>query len=228
MARRFDIVGTGGQDVSVPRAALAERSQKKSQKSPDRSTDRRASILGAALARFGQYGYRRTALEDVAREAGISRAALYLHFRNKEDLFRALSSRLQDGALAAADAAAAAGGTVEERLRRVLEAKFGHFYDLAHRSAHARELLDENDRICGDISAAARKRYLRILDRVLAQAVDRGELRPARAGLAPAAAAELIADCARGLEHARGDALTPAVYRRRLAQLVRVLIAGLR
>jgi len=47
-------------------------------------------ILGAALEVFGELGFARTRLEDVARRAGVSKGTLYLYFENKEALFRAM------------------------------------------------------------------------------------------------------------------------------------------
>jgi AcrR family transcriptional regulator len=35
-------------------------------------------ILDAALRVFGQYGYRRTSMDDIAREAGIGKGTIYL------------------------------------------------------------------------------------------------------------------------------------------------------
>ena len=61
----------------------------------------RERILGAAFVRFARYGFRRTSMEDIAGEAGVSRAALYLQFRNKEEIFKSLAQDLQDRALAA-------------------------------------------------------------------------------------------------------------------------------
>lgn len=52
--------------------------------------DRRAKILDAAREEFAAHGFAATRLEDVARRVGISRAALYLAFDNKDALFRAL------------------------------------------------------------------------------------------------------------------------------------------
>ena len=52
-----------------------------------------------ALEVFGRYGFRKTSMEDVARSAGISRQGLYLHFANKEALFRAAVRQELDTAL---------------------------------------------------------------------------------------------------------------------------------
>jgi AcrR family transcriptional regulator len=45
--------------------------------------------LAAAATVFLRFGYRKTAMEDIARAAGMSRQGLYLHYATKEELFRA-------------------------------------------------------------------------------------------------------------------------------------------
>jgi len=63
--------------------------------------DRQDAILDAAFHAFAGDGYRRASMEDIARVPGLSRTALYLHFRNKEDIFRSLSWRYFQECLAA-------------------------------------------------------------------------------------------------------------------------------
>lgn len=46
--------------------------------------------MAAALDLFVERGFHATRLEDVARQAGVSKSALYLYFRNKDALFRAV------------------------------------------------------------------------------------------------------------------------------------------
>jgi AcrR family transcriptional regulator len=45
-------------------------------------------ILCAAVQVFGEEGFARTKLEDVARKAGVSKGTLYLYFDSKDTLFR--------------------------------------------------------------------------------------------------------------------------------------------
>ena len=52
--------------------------------------DREERILRAASNLIAHYGYDKTTVSDIAREAGISKGAVYLHFASKEDLFEAL------------------------------------------------------------------------------------------------------------------------------------------
>jgi AcrR family transcriptional regulator len=192
-----------------------------------RRSEKEQLIVAAAFERFARYGFRRTSLGDIAREAGISRPAVYLHFPNKQAIFRAAATVMHERALEGATKAALAEGGIEARIARILEAKLGSFFEIAHGSAHVGEILDENSRLCGDISEVARRRYLEILRGVIDQATRRGELAPAAAGLTTAAAAELIVDSAKGLETAGAAKLTPLAYRRRVAQLVNVLVTGM-
>lgn len=188
--------------------------------------DTRARILTGALERFTAYGYRRTALEDIAQAAGLSRASVYVHFRNKEDVFRALARQLHTEGLAAAEAAAAADGPLAERLRALFTAKLTPVVALARATPHAAELIDENDRVAGDVAAEFRKKLVRVLERLIAAAVAAGEVAPARAGLTPRTAAELVVDCVKGIEVASGTATTPAQLTRRVGQVVDLLVAG--
>lgn len=47
-------------------------------------------IVAAALEEFADRGYAATRLDDVARRAGVTKGTVYLYFRNKEDLFKAV------------------------------------------------------------------------------------------------------------------------------------------
>src|SRR5262247_3488590 len=91
---------------------------------------KREAILQAALELFGRYGYRRTSIDDIARQAGVAKGTVYLYVENKEALFRTLSQSLLDGVLAAARQAAAARGPAADRLTAILDAKFGFFHGL--------------------------------------------------------------------------------------------------
>jgi AcrR family transcriptional regulator len=53
-----------------------------------RKADRPAEILKAALDVFARNGFAATRLDEVARQAGVSKGALYLYFETKEALFR--------------------------------------------------------------------------------------------------------------------------------------------
>jgi AcrR family transcriptional regulator len=187
----------------------------------------REGILESALLCFARDGFRRTAMESVAREAGISRAAVYLHFPNKEALFRALVAGLHDESLAAAKRAAAMKGDLAARVYGILEAKSVRVFTLLRSSAHAAEFLDENHRLCGDLSATATDRYRRVLTKTVADADAAGEIALGRAGLKPPQAADLLLDVADGIKSRAHASMTAEEYTQRLGEGVRVVLAGL-
>ena len=49
--------------------------------------DKLPKIYEAALKVFAQYGYKRTRVEDVAAELGMTKGNLYLYVKNKRDLY---------------------------------------------------------------------------------------------------------------------------------------------
>ena len=55
-----------------------------------RKDDRPAEITEAALAAFAEKGYAATRVDDVAKRAGVSKGLLYLYFKTKEELFKAV------------------------------------------------------------------------------------------------------------------------------------------
>jgi AcrR family transcriptional regulator len=55
-----------------------------------RKEARPQELLEAALNLFVERGYAATRLDDVARQAGVSKGTLYLYFTNKEELFKAV------------------------------------------------------------------------------------------------------------------------------------------
>src|SRR6266536_5300553 len=52
----------------------------------DRSARTRSALLEAAARGLSRYGYARLRLEEVAREAGYTRGALYHQFKDKQEL----------------------------------------------------------------------------------------------------------------------------------------------
>ena len=53
----------------------------------------RDRLLDAAELVFSEKGVSRTSLNDIAEAAGVSRGAIYWHFKNKADLFNAMMDR---------------------------------------------------------------------------------------------------------------------------------------
>ncbi|MFI9307616.1 TetR/AcrR family transcriptional regulator [Streptomyces triculaminicus] len=59
-----------------------------------RKSDTRERIQKTALDLFASRGYEKTSLREIAEELGVTKAALYYHFKTKEDILSALSEQL--------------------------------------------------------------------------------------------------------------------------------------
>src|SRR5438034_5828703 len=93
---------------SIPSMARAETSTRRRMRGPER----KAQLLEVARKVFGAKGFHGVSMEDVAREAGVTKPILYDHFASKEALYLALLD---------ADALA-----LEERIRKALLAQTGN------------------------------------------------------------------------------------------------------
>jgi len=108
----------------------------------------RDRILDAALLVFRRQGFRRSSIEQAAEAAGLTRQALYHHFKSKEALFRAVIERLHENALAAeiatANAAEKAGGSLTDILIAEFTARLKQFIAPLEGSPHVEELFSEH------------------------------------------------------------------------------------
>lgn len=83
----------------------------------------RALILEAAQRLFLEKGYENTSIQDIINElGGLSKGAIYHHFRSKEDIFNAVGDRFNEKILQelvnVRDASDLSGG---EKLKRMFE-----------------------------------------------------------------------------------------------------------
>lgn len=89
----------------------------------------RQRILRAGLRCFAGRGYAATAMQDIARAARVSKPALYYHFRDKADLFRALVTEAHQARHRRLATALQSGGDIRSRLVAVMQAMFESFHE---------------------------------------------------------------------------------------------------
>lgn len=186
------------------------------------------AIGAAALNEFSAFGYRRTSVESIARRAQLSRATVYAHCSGKEELFRALVSRLHEEHLAQMrDAADTPGLDIKTRITRLMRARFLRFVELTSSSPHAAELYDRHGALCGDIAEEAHRKAEKIITAVLRRAVTAGELDLGPSGLTTTQLAGVLNDCAQGAKGEDPATATPADFTARLGHSVAAIIAGI-
>jgi AcrR family transcriptional regulator len=92
-------------------------------------------LLVAAVEAFAERGYHATTTRDIAGRAGMSPAALYIHYKTKEELLHRISRIGHDKALEILSAAADAEGTPSERLADAVSS-FVRWHAGRHDTAH--------------------------------------------------------------------------------------------
>lgn len=87
----------------------------------EEAAETRQALLDAALRVFSRQGYAATRLEDVAQEAGVTRGAIYWHFKSKADLYNTLVAEVSLRSDEVVERArAAAGDSPLDVLRRIM------------------------------------------------------------------------------------------------------------
>jgi AcrR family transcriptional regulator len=84
-------------------------------------TETRDVILDACDRLMGRYGFRKMTMDDLAREAGISKRTIYVYFRSKEEVGLSSIGRVVAGAHQEMERLAEGAGDPVERLRSMLE-----------------------------------------------------------------------------------------------------------
>jgi AcrR family transcriptional regulator len=108
-------------------------------------TERREQILVAATRAFARGGFAATSLDDVAKEAGITRVLVYRHFDSKATLYRALLDRVCTRLLAACGDHGFTDDAIDGLITVAAEEPEGFrllFQHAAHEPAFHREMSD--------------------------------------------------------------------------------------
>jgi AcrR family transcriptional regulator len=168
---------------------------------PSRDTERRAAILTAARACFLRFGYAKTSLADIAKEARLSRPLLYLQFRSKEDIFSGVFEELFAERYPAVERILAERGSVRVKLMRAYELLVLEPWDQLVGMPGAEDFFNACEAVCPEAEAEYTRRRLRYTAAIL----GRKDV------------AELFSLAVDGLQ---SDFPSSAVLRRRLALLI--------
>ena len=183
-------------------------------------------ILDAALPVFVRYGFRKTSMADIARAAGISRAALYLSFGSKEELFRAGSARAHARTMRNVEAALAGTGDVFSRIEAAIAAFQRDLIAPLSASDSAAELFDTNMTLAKDITLAARARLVAQLAQALADAQTTGAISLDAVNARPVDVAAMMVASMEGIKDAQGAGQSLEESTRLFMRLLRQALNG--
>lgn len=93
---------------------------------------RRSEILAAAEALYAKHGWDAVTMDQVARSARLSRALVYVYFRDKEDLLFAIGDRAMQLLKTRFEAAAAGPGSGLQHVEAIGRAYMGYAMEFPH------------------------------------------------------------------------------------------------
>jgi AcrR family transcriptional regulator len=139
----------------------------------------RAQILAVARVLFIREGYHGLALRQVSEQLGVTKAALYYHFKDKEALFMAILESNLDAMESLLDGILAEGGTCGEQIRKFV-------LRVMAQPAEERAIIRLGAQEIGQVSPQARQAFGRIyrqkfvgkVESILQRGIAGGEFRP--------------------------------------------------
>lgn len=171
--------------VRVRVAGIAETAtgrQRLARKTKQEAEATRNRLLDTAELLFSRHGVSRTSLADIADAAGVTRGAIYWHFRNKADLFDAMMSRvtlpMEEMALRAADQglddplAFVRECAINVLTRTATDAQCQRVFEIV---CHKCEYVDEMEALKAR-HIESRKHCLGSIEHGIAHAIERGML----------------------------------------------------
>ncbi|GHJ38638.1 TetR/AcrR family transcriptional regulator [Streptomyces sp. TS71-3] len=139
------------------------------------SPDAARRLMSAAVEAFAERGYHATTTRDIAGRAGMSPAALYIHYKTKEELLHRISRIGHEKALEILATAAGGPGDATDRLTDAVRS-FVRWHAAQHTTA--RVVQYELDALSGEARAeivALRRRTDAVIRGIIDDGVRAGE-----------------------------------------------------
>jgi AcrR family transcriptional regulator len=182
-----------------------------------------AALIAAARRLFAERGYANVGTEEIVQQAGVTRGALYHHFKEgKEELFKAVLVQLSAETVQRVAGAAHSAADPWDALVQGSEA----FLDACATPEVQRIVLIDGPSVLGwDVWRAVEADYgLGVLDRALERALDAGSTLPA----STTAVAQVLTGALDEAAMVVAGADDPQQAREEMGRTVRRLIDGLR
>jgi AcrR family transcriptional regulator len=208
-----------GREEGGPAKAATERPRTKAAQSEATT----AALIAVARELFAERGYAAVGTEEIVKRAGVTRGALYHHFRGgKEELFRAVLVQISAETMQTVMQAAAATPDPWEELALGAEA----FLDACTTPEVQRIMLTDGPSVLGwEVWRAIDTDYgLGLLEAAVQNAMDAGRLAPGSASAVAHVLAGALDEAA--MVVARAD--DPQAARAEMGLTVRRLLEGLR
>lgn len=205
------------------KSAMTGPSESSAPTTAEETRNRIDQIADAAMRMFARYGYKRSSMDDIAREAGLAKATLYLHFKGKDDVFRAMLGLLARRVEARCRDVLAMEAPFAERLAAMLRGQYGQAYICCGTGEHLVELKAMMASIAVQELQAFERLCVDDAKRLFTTADEAGEIDLAKSGLD---LDDLIASMLFAAAGAKlGDPPSAEVYAERLDRIAAIFAA---
>lgn len=141
-------------------------------KSSVKQKEVRQAILDATDQLLSRYGYQKMTIDDLAKEVGIGKGSVYLHFPSKEEIVLSHIDRIIEQLKGKLSAIAKSSSTPEERLRKMLKTRVLHrFESVQHYTKNLNDLLSA----IRPNFLARRESYFEQEARIFASVIEEGQ-----------------------------------------------------
>jgi AcrR family transcriptional regulator len=188
---------------------------------------RRSELILSARRVFGSHGFEHATMEAIARDADVAKGTVYLYYDSKRAIYEAVLRASMEELEALVQARVESAGSLPAAIAAFVAARVEYFHE---RQDFFRMYVDEIGRrvaspkprrtLCGTMI----DRQTAILERLIAAAIERGEVR----AVDPAATALAVFDMTRGLVARHLLSQEPGDTARDVAFLTDLIWTGLR
>jgi AcrR family transcriptional regulator len=182
--------------IGTPRASATRRAQPRSAPQQERAAQTRAQVLAAAAELFADRGYPHTSIAHIAEQVGMTKGAVYFHFRDKEDIAAEIVRELYTRWRVRIDEAQDMGLPPLETVRALLNNAADRFFEDDIVKAGAR--LQAERSLSDTTLPEPYVEWISTISTLLAKASGAGQLRE---GIDPESAAYILVSSFFGLQH---------------------------
>ncbi len=156
----------------------------------------RDAILDATERLLARYGYRKMTVEDIAKEVGIGKGSIYLHFNSKEEVVLSHVDRIVARLNVLLDRLAGGDGSAADHLREMLITRVLFRFDSIQ---YYTQSLNDLLAAVRPALLARRERYFEAEAKIFAQVLEKGSKSGEFVVSDPVATARVLLDATNAL-----------------------------
>jgi AcrR family transcriptional regulator len=118
-------------------------------------SDRREEIVLAATELFYEYGFQKATMRDICRKIGITQAALYYHFRNKEEILYTIIERSSNNLHLLLRSCFSGDKDPVEKLKNAI---YQHILSIKHARQGAKIIIEDKRFLGGDLKRLVKEK----------------------------------------------------------------------